>query len=379
VDRETDYAAAIREYWDDEWYREMIQLYIGYLSIESRKWANRIVREILDQEDKMPFYRWRLACWSLLDIHQNTREPQVVQLAKNRLLSIFDTDVEPKARADAGEILGWLGDPRDLEEFIPVKGGTYELSMGTFEIQPFEMAKYPVTNQWYATFIKDGGYSKKEFWTEEGLKWLEHIGEKVPRFWHDRRVNCPNMPVVGVCWYEAAAFAKWLTLTKYDDKIYRLPDENEWEAAAAGSEKREYAYENEFDKNKCNAEESGIEKTSSVGIFKAGDTPEGISDLSGNVWEWTISDYHQSCRQDDFPLDKEIMELINEIENSSGDVRKKLIDDYVSKLGEKERMFSVLRGGCWSYFARSCRSAARFSDSPGSRGSDYGFRLVFSS
>ncbi len=376
VDRETDYAAAIREYWDDEWYREMIELYIGYLSIESRKWANRIVREILDQEDNMPFYRWRLACWSLLDIHQNTREPQVVQLAKNRLLSIFDTDVEPKARADAGEILGWLGDPRDLEEFIPVKGGIYELSRGTFEIQPFEMAKYPVTNQWYAQFIRDGGYVKREYWTKEGLKWLEHTGEKSPRYWHDRKLNCPNAPVVGVSWYEAAAFAKWLTITRNDGKIYRLPDENEWEAAAAGFEKREYAYGNELDKNKCNAKESGIGKTSSVGIFRAGDTPEGISDLTGNVWEWTISDYHQSCRQDDFPLDKEIMELINEIENSSGDRRKKLIDDYVSKLGEKEQMISVLRGGSWYDNARYCRTAYRDDGSPGRGDYRIGFQLV---
>jgi len=252
VDKETDYAAAIRDFWDDEWYREMILLYIGYLSIENRRWANRIIREILEKKDDKLFYRWRLACWALLDIHPNTRDPQVVELANNRLLSIFDTDVEPKPRADAGEILGWLGDPRDLEEFVPVKGGIYELSTEIFEIQPFEMSKYLVTNQWYAKFVRDGGYANKEFWTEEGLKWLEDIGEKVPEYWHNKKWNCPNMPVVGVSWYEAAAFAKWLTITRNDGNIYRLPDENEWESAAAGFEKRMFAYGNEFDKNKCN-------------------------------------------------------------------------------------------------------------------------------
>jgi len=311
----------------------------------------------------------------LLDIHQNTREPQVVQLAKNRLLSIFDTDVEPKARADAGEILGWLGDPRDLEEFVPVKGGKYELSRGTFEIQPFEMSKYPVTNQWYAQFIRDGGYANKEFWTEEGLKWLGYTGVKIPKYWHDRKWNCPNAPVVGVCWYEAAAFAKWLTITKNDGNIYRLPDENEWEAAA-GFDKREYAWGNEFDKNRCNMNESGIRRTSSVGIFRAGDTPEGISDLAGNVWEFAGSDYHKARRQDDFPLDNEIGKLLYKIENSSGDRKSKLIDEYRSKLTEKNRLIPALRGGCWDNVTKDCRAVNRHYFSPGGQYRNYGFRLV---
>jgi len=326
----------------------------------------------------MPFYRWRLACWSLLDIHQNTREPQVVQLAKNRLLSIFDTDVEPKARADAGEILGWLGDPRDLEIFIPVKGGIYELSRGTFEIQPFEMAKYPVTNQWYAKFIKDGGYAKKEFWTAEGLKWLEYTGAKIPKYWHDRKWNCPNMPIVGVSWYEAVAFTKWLTITRNDGKFYRLPDENEWEAAAAGFEKREYAFGNEFDKNKCNTEKSGIKRTSSVGIFRWGDTPEGISDLTGNVWEWTISDYHKACRQEDFPLDKEVQELWDKILISSEDKRNKLMTEYLARLRENERRISALRGGSLGSDVYGCRTAYHRMGFPGACYDGYGFRLCFS-
>jgi len=324
----------------------------------------------------MPFYRWRLACWSLLDIHQNTREPQVVQLANDRLLSIFDTDVEPKARADAGEILGWLGDPRDLEIFIPVKGGTFELSMGTFEIQPFEMAKYPVTNQWYAKFIKDDGYAKKEFWTENGQKWLEDTREKAPRYWFDRKWNCPNVPVVGVCWYEAAAFAKWLTMIRNDGHIYRLPDQNEWEAAAAGFEKRKYAWGMEFDKNKCNMNKSGIRRTSSVGIFRAGDTPEGLSDLSGNVFEWTHSDYHTACQSDDFPDDEEMKKLFEEYYSSSFEIRRKLDDIFFAKLEEKDRRFPVLRGGSCGSGDDNCEAAWKFELSSCNIDRDVGFRLV---
>jgi len=262
-----------------------------------------------------------------------------------------------------------------LEEFVPVKGGKYELSRGTFEIQPFEMAKYPVTNQWYAKFIKDGGYAKREYWTKEGLKWLEYTGEKVPEYWYDRKWNCPNMPVVGMSWYEAAAFAKWLTITRNDGHLYRLPDENEWEAAAAGFEKREYAYGNEFDKNRCNAEKSGIKRTSSVGIFKRGDTPEGISDLTGNVWEWTISDHHKACRQDDFPFDKDMVKLIYEFVNSSEDKGRSLKDKYVAKLGEKDQVIPIFRGGCWYYDVQNWRTPHRLK-SPVNRYISDGFRLV---
>ncbi|MGA1869621.1 MAG: NACHT domain-containing protein [bacterium] len=330
VDKETDYSKAIRDYWSDEWYREVIELYIGYLSIENRSWANRIIREILEEDEKKPFYRWRLAGWSLLDIHPNTREPEVVEWAKKRMISLFDTDVEPKARADAGEILGWLGDPRNLEEFISVNGGSYSLSMGTVTIAPFMISQYPVTNRWYARFVKNEGYENPDYWSEEGRKWLAETGMKAPEFWHDRRWNCPNAPVVGVSWYEAEAFCRWLGITEKEGDVYRLPTEQEWEAAAAGAEKREYAWGHKFDKNKCNSFEAGIGRTSAVGIFKWGETPEGISDLSGNVWEWT------------------------------------------STIIGSDR---VLRGGSWDLIADGCRAAFRYWSGPSDRVRSFGFRL----
>ena len=142
VDKETDYSQAIELFWDDEWHREVIgELYVGYLSIENRQWANKIVKEILAQKNKKPFYRWRLASTALLDIHLNTRDPEVVDLARTRLLSIFESQVDPKSRAEAGEILGRLGDPRNLEEFIEVEGGEYNLSTGKIKIKPFEMSR----------------------------------------------------------------------------------------------------------------------------------------------------------------------------------------------------------------------------------------------
>ena len=73
--------------------------------------------------------------------------------------------------------------------------------------------------------------------------------------WHERSWTCPNAPVVGVCWYEADAFCRWLTMTCDDGFTYRLPDEKEWEAAAAGFEKREYPW-GKWAEDRCNTRES---------------------------------------------------------------------------------------------------------------------------
>ena len=66
----------------------------------------------------------------------------------------------------------------------------------------------------------------------------------------------------------------------HDAKMYcqyrqaRLPTESEWNWTAGGREANT-AY-----------------RTCPVRSFPDGDSPDGISDLSGNVWEWTMSDYN---------------------------------------------------------------------------------------
>lgn len=291
VDNSTDYHEAILHYWGDNWYKEVIELYIGYLSIENKSWANKIVKNVIEAEDTAPYNKWLLASRSILDIHKDRRESDVLVAARKRLMEIVETNVSPQTRAEAGETLGWIGDPRNLKEFVHIEGGEYTLSLGKVKIKPFEIGKYPVTNQWYEEFIRAGGYENKEYWTYEGKKWLELEETKIkePQYWNDRTGKCPNAPVIEVSWYEAYAFTQWLTAQSNDGYEYRLPDEKEWEASASGFEGRIYPWGNDWDKNRCNNDEIGIDKTSTVGIFKDGNTPEGVTDLSGNVWEWTDS------------------------------------------------------------------------------------------
>ncbi|MDM8540654.1 SUMF1/EgtB/PvdO family nonheme iron enzyme [Desulfococcaceae bacterium HSG9] len=368
-----DHAAEIRDYWDDEWWQEVIELYISYLSIDSRGIANEIILEVFEKPYQKPYYCWRLAARTLVDIHHANREKPTLEKARTRLTQIMHSDAEPKHRADAGEILGRLGDNRDLKKFIPVKPGNYTLSAGKKEIKPFEIAKYPVTNSQFKEFVDAKGYEKELYWSEQGLRWLEENQMQAPRYWYDRQWNCPNSPVVGVCWYEADAFCRWLTENDSDYQ-YFLPDENQWEAAATGFDKRKYPWGAEWQENYCNSEESGIEKTSAVGLFEKGDTPEGVADMAGNVWEWTASDYHSEQRLSDFDYEPEIQKLLDAHGKSSGEEKDKLLDQYIKRMDEKDRTLSVLRGGSWDDDHDYVRCANRYRFIPDLRGSLVGLR-----
>jgi len=170
---------------------------------------------------------------------------------------------------------------------------------------------------------------------------------------------------VGVCWWEADAFCRWLTMTRNDGFTYRMPDEREWEAAAAGKEGRKYPW-GEWAENFCNTSESGIGKTSSVGVFPKGATPEGISDMSGNVWEWTCSDYHGRQSRDDFAFDEKVQKLYQD-----GN-----FDEWSKALGEKARQLPVLRGGSWDFGRDGAQCPYRLRDHPSYRFNLVGFRCA---
>ncbi len=336
-----DYDQTIDTYWDDPWYKEMIQLHIGYLSISFKTRSNNLIKEQLNLNKKKQFNRWRLAALSLLDIHKDRREDTVSVKAKNRLMEIFESDAEPITLAEAGETLGWHGDLRDLEEFIDIEDGNYPLAeLKDINLKNFAISKYPVTNIWFSKFIADDGYKNREFWSPEGLKWLDYTKNSHPLYWYERKWNCPNSPVIGVCWYEAAAFCLWLTLKRNDDYVYHLPSEAQWQAVAAEKDKSNYPWGPKWKTGIANTSEAKIEKTSPVGIFTRGCTLLGkVHDMAGNVWEWTQSDYHSKEIINDFIFDEDVQELYND--NNW--------DEYFKKFNETSRQLPVLRGGSW-YF-----------------------------
>jgi formylglycine-generating enzyme required for sulfatase activity len=114
----------------------------------------------------------------------------------------------------------------------------------------------------------------------------------------------------------------------------RLPNEIEWERAAAGTTGRVYSFGDEFDSSKATFDGQG---TRSVYAHKDAATPEGILDLSGNIWEWG-SNYH-------------------------GDID--LSDPSIPKLPESGT-YRALRGGSWCSDSPDFLQAAyRDDDRPG--------------
>ena len=95
-----------------------------------------------------------------------------------------------------------------------------------------------------------------------------------------------NLPVTGVGWSEAAAYCAW----RYPDGG-RLPTEEEWEAAARGKAGRLYPWGDSWNAQAANTAGARRGAPTAVGSFAAGNTPDGVSDLVGNVWEWTSSPY----------------------------------------------------------------------------------------
>jgi formylglycine-generating enzyme required for sulfatase activity len=172
--------------------------------------------------------------------------------------------------------------------------------------KPYSIAKYPVTNAQFAEFIHAGGYHEPRWWTEIGWKanqegWNYDSDRKFkqsvnkwrePRYWNDPQWNELEQPVVGISWYEAVAFCLWLSDASGENIM--LPTNQQWQYAAQGDDGRIYPWGNDWYGNQCNSKVRGIGigKTTPVRKYEGiGDSPFGVVDMSGNVWEWCLTDY----------------------------------------------------------------------------------------
>jgi formylglycine-generating enzyme required for sulfatase activity len=158
----------------------------------------------------------------------------------------------------------------------------------------------------------------EETWGEEAWIWFQkelrdedndvQEGVLLPPYWRDPRFGIArrNVPVVGISWYEASAYCKWL-FENWDDReegkqglvkpaSIRLPLETEWAFAAGGEDPEDrYAFGELMDKKEivryANTNESGINRTTPVWMYPQGESPHHILDMSGNVWEWQTNYY----------------------------------------------------------------------------------------
>ncbi len=133
-------------------------------------------------------------------------------------------------------------------------------------IPAFYLDKYEVTNADYQVFVRA-------------------TQQRPPSDWGGSRhpPGRARHPVTSVTWDDADAYCRWAGK--------RLPTEAEWEKAARGFEGRLYPWGDRFEQDRANL--GGARNgTAAVGSYPDGQSPMGVHDLAGNVWEWT-ADWYQ--------------------------------------------------------------------------------------
>jgi len=287
---------------------------------------------------------------------------------RQQLLQAMQDGTNPAPnRAAVGAALAEIGDPRfrldafylpdePLLGFIHIPAGRFtmgsdpkidkdaqdiEQPQHEVDLGEYYIARYPVTVAQFKAFVEANKYQPRD-----------------PDCLH----GFANHPVVKVTWYDALAYCDWLTkqlplLPNLPAELCHgwqvaLPTEAEWERAARGIGYRIYPWGNEFDPNKANTKETGIRKTSVVGCFPAGSSPEGLLDASGNVWEWTRS-LEGSYPSSNVGSECSITEILMTANQNS----------------------MILRGGSWSRDQWDARCTFRFKGNPDHWYSNRGFRV----
>jgi iron(II)-dependent oxidoreductase len=222
--------------------------------------------------------------------------PQLIgNLTDEQLARTREALADGMCLVPAGEVA--LSSAIEADEDDPQPG-----RRGPLRVEAYYLDRNPVTNAEFRHFVVRGGYEQMAIWDQEiwpaVLDFVDQTGQPGPRFWHNGRCASgeDNHPVVGVCWYEAAAYARWVGK--------RLTTDGEWVKAGSWPVAitgrpllaRRYPWGDAMDRGRANLWGSGPGKTVGVDQFPGGVSVGGVQQLIGNVWEWT---------DDDFTLDAE--------------------------------------------------------------------------
>jgi len=302
------------------------------------------------------------------------------------LLSVFHEDMHAEAFTMTRQILGFpaarLQEHKALGPTAGPLAGDAEVPGGTFllgsppdepfvfdnekwvhpvEVEPFAIARAPVTQAEFAAFVDDGGYRRHAYWSEAGRRWRESESAEHPVYWR-RAESCgwqrrefdqwvpvePHLPIVNVNWFEAEAYCRWAGR--------RLPTEAEWEVAAStepdprgfSPHKRRFPWgDDPPTPGRANLDWHAGGRLD-VGALPSGDSAFGCRQMIGNVWEWTSSDFLP------YP-------------GFAADPYKEYSQPWFGT-------HKVLRGGCWTTRARLLRNTWRNFYEPHRRDVWAGFR-----
>ena len=225
------------------------------------------------------------------------------------------------------------------------------------DVAPFWIGQAPVSNRQWQDFLADGGYRRRELWSDRGWDHRVAAGLERPQFWTAeltrRRFGVeedvpPDEPVQHVCYFEAEAFATWSGA--------RLPTEIEWEKAcawdpAAGRRRRWPWGDAPPTADRANVGGTGL-RPAPLGAYPRGASACGAEQLIGDVWEWTSSDFTP------WPGFTPMIYATYSAPFFGGD-------------------YKVLRGGSWAVAASAIRSSFRNWDHPIRRQIFAGLRLAW--
>ena len=252
----------------------------------------------------------------------------------------------------------WLPPQDLLPEAIYIPAGTFrcggdpltgnQLPAGRPWVDGFFMRRHLVTMAEYHAFIqwlfaRDPTEARRRVPRRDegmhaiGTPWWEATadGWRIPAVDEDGDPWTPDLPVFGVSWFDAVAFATWLAAET--GVPWRLPTELEWEKAARGGDGRIYPWGSEFDPTLCRMVDStaGRPQPVVVGSYATDRSPYGVFDMAGLVREW--------CGDEAF---------------------------------DGDRARRPVRGGTWAGARRLCRAANRYGYEPERADPTVGMRLA---
>jgi formylglycine-generating enzyme required for sulfatase activity len=233
-----------------------------------------------------------------------------------------------------------------LTEMVVIPGGSYlrgsnegardEMPRHPVKLLSFALDVHPVTNEQFVRFLQAMGGEK------------DHNNNDIIRL-RDSRIKRSNgkliiesgyskHPVVGVTWYGAVAYAKWIGK--------RLPTEAEWESAATAGKETVFPTGAEIERNQAN-----FFSSDTTAVMSYPPNPFALFDMAGNVYEWcqdwyAYNYYDASSVEPDNPQ------------------------------GPPQGVYRVLRGGCWKSLKEDLRCSHRHRNNPGAVNGTYGFRCA---